>query len=423
MVRLLSAPGDRSSRRFFHHTGTIHLRTCEMEVLPIDWSTILGIRFGGRIPPSDPVPDFEALEILGIADPAAVVGKNLPSLRISYLKDLLRREIEEPPTELRYRQWTAYFIFSCFLGNDKSTIPTPIVGMFRDIDALRDYDWGALTYGFYIPGLAPLLPSTDRQLPATPDSVFPLARRWDSAWIQRLTVRTLMECHTTVDCIRDIDIVFQPYSSFLVERPEVFRAMELSHLRIWIRSPRSWELLIGERTLRQLGGEAFVPVDPPRLMTIKDYIPRAPSDSCVEGVEAYPDLIQVDVPYQEWFERVSLGSLMSLHEVEGGPVMGGMAMDSHVFQSFGEVDWLQSEILCLQLELSADLVQRQRDLDSRDAKLAIRAATIRRLEEQLQGVGIPPVTGVGSFGIGQTSSPPPTDPVSRDWFFDDPPSL
>uniref|UniRef100_A0A2N9FI46 Reverse transcriptase n=1 Tax=Fagus sylvatica TaxID=28930 RepID=A0A2N9FI46_FAGSY len=108
--------------RFFHHTGTIHLSTCEMGVLPVDWSAILGIRFGGRIPPSDPVSDFEALEILGIADPAAVVDKKLFYLRISYLRDLLVREIEEPPTELRYRQWTAYFIFSCFLGNDKSTI-------------------------------------------------------------------------------------------------------------------------------------------------------------------------------------------------------------------------------------------------------------------------------------------------------------
>ena len=123
--------------RFFHHTGTIHLSTYEMGVLPVDWSAILGIRFGGRIPPSDPMSDFEALEILGIDDPAAIAGKRLFYLKINYLRDLLVREIEEPPTELRYRQWTAYFIFSCFLGNDKSTISTPIVGMFRDIDDLR----------------------------------------------------------------------------------------------------------------------------------------------------------------------------------------------------------------------------------------------------------------------------------------------
>uniref|UniRef100_A0A2N9G3M7 Aminotransferase-like plant mobile domain-containing protein n=1 Tax=Fagus sylvatica TaxID=28930 RepID=A0A2N9G3M7_FAGSY len=436
--------------RFFHHTGTIHLSTCEVGVLPVDWSAILGIRFGGRIPPSDPVSDFEALEILGIDDPAAIVGKKLFYLKISYLKDLLVREIEEPPTELRYRQWTAYFIFSCFLGNDKSTIPTPIVGMFRDIDDLRDYDWGALTYGFYIRGLrrfsrretasflgfwqftlfwafehfAVFAPS---RLPAAPDSAFPLARRWDSAWIQRLTTRTLMECRTTVDCIRDVDIVFQPYSTFLLERPEVFRAMELSRLRIWIRSPRSWELLMGERTLRQLGGDALVPVDPPQLMTIEDYIPRAPSDSFVAGVEAYPALILADVPYREWFEQVSLGSLMSLHEVEGGRVMGGSAMDSHLSRSSGEFEWLQTEILRLQLELSvsedryaADMARAQEETARVQAELT---QTIRRLEDQLHGMGITPVTGAGSSGLGQTSSSPPPDPVSRDWFFDDPPSL
>jgi hypothetical protein len=52
---------------------------------------------------------------------------------------------------------------------------------------------------------------------------------------------------------------------------------------------------MGERTIRQLGGEAVVPVDPPQLMTIEGYIPRAPSDSYVEGVVTYPDLIQADV--------------------------------------------------------------------------------------------------------------------------------
>uniref|UniRef100_A0A2N9H115 Aminotransferase-like plant mobile domain-containing protein n=1 Tax=Fagus sylvatica TaxID=28930 RepID=A0A2N9H115_FAGSY len=33
--------------RYFHHTGTFHLSTCEMGVLPFDWSAILGICFGG----------------------------------------------------------------------------------------------------------------------------------------------------------------------------------------------------------------------------------------------------------------------------------------------------------------------------------------------------------------------------------------
>uniref|UniRef100_A0A2N9IL35 Aminotransferase-like plant mobile domain-containing protein n=1 Tax=Fagus sylvatica TaxID=28930 RepID=A0A2N9IL35_FAGSY len=412
--------------RFFHHTGTIHLSTCEVGVLPVDWSAILGIRFGGRIPPSDPVSDFEALEILGIDDPAAIVGKKLFYLKISYLKDLLVREIEEPPTELRYRQWTAYFIFSCFLGNDKSTIPTPIVGMFRDIDDLRDYDWGALTYGFYIRGLrrfsrretasflgfwqftlfwafehfAVFAPS---RLPAAPDSAFPLARRWDSAWIQRLTTRTLMECRTTVDCIRDVDIVFQPYSTFLLERPEVFRAMELSRLRIWIRSPRSWELLMGERTLRQLGGDALVPVDPPQLMTIEDYIPRAPSDSFVAGVEAYPALILADVPYREWFEQVSLGSLMSLHEVEGGRVMGGSAMDSHLSRSSGEFEWLQTEILRLQLELSVSEDRYAADMARAQEETARVQAELTQVQGELtrDAGGLDPESeGFGFSGCG-----------------------
>ena len=139
--------------RFFHHTGTFHFSTCEIGVLLVDWSAILGIRFGGRVPLSEPISGPEALDILGIDDPHAIDGIRSPSLKVRYLRDLLRREIDEPPTELRYHQWTAYFIFSCFFGNDKSTVPTPIVGMFRDVNTLREYDWGALTYGFYIRGL------------------------------------------------------------------------------------------------------------------------------------------------------------------------------------------------------------------------------------------------------------------------------
>jgi hypothetical protein len=459
--------------RFFHHTGTFHLSTCEMAVLPVDWSAILGIRFGGRAPPSEPIDGFEAMEILGLADRDAIEGVRRPSVRIRHLVDVLRRDREEPPTELRYRQWAAYFIFSCFLGNDRSIVPTPIVGMFRDIDTLREYDWGALTYGFYIRGLhrysrresisflgfwqftvfwafehfPTFAPS---RLPLASDPDFPLARRWDSSRIERMTARTLLELRMTVDCIRDADIIFQPYSAALSQRPEVFRAVALSRLRLWIRTSRSWELLLGERTVRQLGDEAVVPVDPSPLMTIEDYIPRAPSDPYIAGVSAYPSLVREGVPYQEWFERVSLGSLMSLHEVAGGRVMGGVAMDSHLIRSSGQIERLESEVLRLQLELSVsvdrhtadmdrvqgemasmrteatqregEMVRMQRDLVSRDAEVARLAAVVRRLEEQLQGMGITPVTGADLSGLGQPSSSPPRDPVSRDWFFDDPPS-
>uniref|UniRef100_A0A2N9GWY5 Aminotransferase-like plant mobile domain-containing protein n=1 Tax=Fagus sylvatica TaxID=28930 RepID=A0A2N9GWY5_FAGSY len=420
--------------------------TCEMAVLPVDWSAILGIRFGGRAPPSEPVDGLEAREILGLADRDAIEGSRRPAVRIRHLADVLRRDREEPPTELRYRQWAAYFIFSCFLGNDRSTVPTPIVGMFRDIDALREYDWGTLTYGFYIRGLRrysrresisflgfwqftvfwafehfpTFAPS---RLPLASDPDFPLARRWDSSRIERMTARTLLELRMTVDCIRDAEIVFQPYSGALTQRPEVFRAVELSHLRLWIRTPRSWELLLGERTLRQLGDEAIVPVDPSPLMTIEDYIPRAPSDPYVVGVSAYPSLVREDVPYQEWFDRVSLGSLMSLHEVEGGRVMGGVAMDSHLLRSSGQIERLegeettrvQAELTQAQGEMAqmqTALTQSQRDLGSRDAEVARLTAAVQRLEEQLHSMGITPVTGAGPSGFGQTSSPPPTDPVT-----------
>uniref|UniRef100_A0A2N9FES7 Aminotransferase-like plant mobile domain-containing protein n=1 Tax=Fagus sylvatica TaxID=28930 RepID=A0A2N9FES7_FAGSY len=403
--------------RFFHHTGTFHLSTCEMAVLPVDWSAILGIRFGGRAPPSEPIDGFEAREILGLADRDAIEGSRRPSVRIRHLADVLRRDREEPPTELRYRQWAAYLIFSCFLGNDRSIVPTPIVGMFRDI---RHPEGFTVFWAFeHFPTFAP------SRLPLASDPDFPLARRWDSSRIERMTARTLLELRMTVDCIRDADIIFQPYSAALSQRPEVFRAVALSRLRLWIRTSRSWELLLGERTVRQLGDEAVVPVDPSPLMTIEDYIPRAPSDPYIAGVSAYPSLVREDVPYQEWFERVSLGSLMSLHEVEGGRVMGGVAMDSHHIRSSGQIERLESEILRLQLELSVSVDRHTADMDrvqGEMAKVARLAAAVRRLEEQLQGMGITPVTGADPSGLGQPSSSPPRDPVSRDWFFDDPPS-
>uniref|UniRef100_A0A2N9I8Z1 Aminotransferase-like plant mobile domain-containing protein n=1 Tax=Fagus sylvatica TaxID=28930 RepID=A0A2N9I8Z1_FAGSY len=378
-----------------------------------NWSAILGIRFGGRAPPSEPIDGFEAREILGLADRDATEGTRRPSVRIRYLADVLRRDREEPPTELRYRQWAAYFSLllsydiasgqptlssAAFSGTTGPLFPRPL----SSISFLGFWQFTVFWAFEHFPTFAP------SRLPLASDPDFPLARRWDTSRIERMTTCTLLELRMTVDCLRDADIIFQPYSAALSQRPEVFRAVALSRLRLWIRTTRSWELLLGERTVRQLGDEAVVPVDPSPLMTIEDYIPRAPSDPYIAGVSAYPSLVREGVPYQEWFEQVSLGSLMSLHEVEGGRVMGGVAMDSHHIRSSGQIERLEGRD-----GQYADGGDTARGGDGADAEgfgpepeglrfsrcraLAALLA-VRRLEDQLHGMGITPVTGADLSG-------------------------
>ncbi len=79
--------------RFFHHTGTFHLSSCEMGVLPLDCSAILGIRFGGRVPPSDRISGREALAILGLNYLAACYVFTNVYLRVRYLKEVLEGEL------------------------------------------------------------------------------------------------------------------------------------------------------------------------------------------------------------------------------------------------------------------------------------------------------------------------------------------
>uniref|UniRef100_A0A2N9FEA1 Aminotransferase-like plant mobile domain-containing protein n=1 Tax=Fagus sylvatica TaxID=28930 RepID=A0A2N9FEA1_FAGSY len=236
--------------RFFHHTGTFHLSTCEMGVLPVDWNAILGIRFSGKAPPSERISSPKALAILGLSDLAACDGTTNIVLR-------------------------AFEHFPSFRPN---------------------------------------------RLQSAPDPTFPLARRWDSTQIKRLTVRTLLECRTIVDCIRDEDVIFQPYTFTLVGCIE-------------------------------LGLEVGVPMDPPLLMTIKDYIPATPGDAYLEGVDYFPDLIRIGELYQEWFMQNSLGSLMTIHEEEA----------------------------------------------------AARAMSVQRLEDQLLSLGVTPITRASSSNCGRTS--------------------
>jgi hypothetical protein len=64
-----------------------------MGVLPLDCSAILGIRFGGRVPPSDRISGREALAILGLNYLAACYVFTNVYLRVRYLKEVLEGEL------------------------------------------------------------------------------------------------------------------------------------------------------------------------------------------------------------------------------------------------------------------------------------------------------------------------------------------
>ena len=61
---------------WFHaDTGTFHLSYREYAILPLDWTAILGIKFGGYLIPIDDISFDMACELLGIPLPLTINTK------------------------------------------------------------------------------------------------------------------------------------------------------------------------------------------------------------------------------------------------------------------------------------------------------------------------------------------------------------
>ena len=84
---------------------------------------------------------------------------------------------------------------------------------------------------------------------------------------------------------------------------------------------------------------SFLPVDPPAVLTIEDYVPLEPRDAYREGVD-YLGLLLLGVSYPEWFSIHLMGPLLGVQWVEGGQVLGGVAFDSVQLRLEGEIDRL-----------------------------------------------------------------------------------
>ncbi|GMY32964.1 serine/threonine-protein phosphatase 7 long form homolog isoform X4 [Fagus crenata] len=122
--------------RFFAETGTYHLPTLELAPTPLDWSALLGIRFGGLLVPQSTLLKVEINEILGMdalrAEYQDIYEGKGDKLKINLHALYKTIPWNANPDEFALRRFFLYFIGSCFLGQDKSTIQAHLVGAVRD---------------------------------------------------------------------------------------------------------------------------------------------------------------------------------------------------------------------------------------------------------------------------------------------------
>uniref|UniRef100_A0A2N9HYF8 Aminotransferase-like plant mobile domain-containing protein n=1 Tax=Fagus sylvatica TaxID=28930 RepID=A0A2N9HYF8_FAGSY len=145
--------------RYFHHTGTFHMRTCKMGMLPLDWSAILGIRFGGRIHPREYISCEEVMVMMGIDDPKAFVGTQKTTLKVVALKGERELHLVQPRPGAVFplaRRWDATRI-------ERLTI-RQLLEYRIEVDCIRDGDMFFEPYGLFrqmdIPVYVPVDPLT-----------------------------------------------------------------------------------------------------------------------------------------------------------------------------------------------------------------------------------------------------------------------
>ena len=114
--------GEALVQWFHADTGTFHLSCGEYIILPLDWTAILGIKFG-RYPISTNDMSFElAYELLGIPLPLtsntrAYFGPTAsPQILIEWLQGSIPWGVA--PINIHLRQFFMCFLGSCIFGNN-----------------------------------------------------------------------------------------------------------------------------------------------------------------------------------------------------------------------------------------------------------------------------------------------------------------
>lgn len=131
--------------QWFHtKTGTFHLSYGEYAVLPVNWTTILGLRFSGY-----PVPiafvDFDITsELLGNHYPFTWVTRQYlgptdePHIHMEWLRASI--PLGAKPDDIPFKQFFFYFIGSCLFGNNRSVLTYQLLSTIRVVSNIEAYD-------------------------------------------------------------------------------------------------------------------------------------------------------------------------------------------------------------------------------------------------------------------------------------------
>ena len=131
------------------------------------------------------------------------------------------------------RRFFLYFIGSCFLGDNKSEIKLKLVAAVRVVSSIKDFVWGALTYGFFIYGMRcfaqgesnsflgfwqilsywayEYIPSLRPQYQSLSVDAFPRVMVWSTCIITKATLIKLDSIRVALDCVRESDIRHELY--------------------------------------------------------------------------------------------------------------------------------------------------------------------------------------------------------------------
>ena len=132
------------------------------------------------------------------------------------------------PADIHLWSFFLWFLSSCFFGNNQSVLTCRLLWALRVVSDIRRYDWGFVTYDFFITFLrraykyVPALRPWYMGLSAT---VYPRAYVWALCAITRVVIVQLVTISAALYCVTWDEMIVRPYDGSLLGRPKLTIAM------------------------------------------------------------------------------------------------------------------------------------------------------------------------------------------------------